>query len=178
VLCAGGVFADRPGLGSYGVFNRLYSNNAAQLGYAPYIGDGSAVMALLHVDDAVAALLAVLVLTLDPASASRRASPEARWFNAGGQAVPWKTIAEVYGKALGKAPKQVPFDQAGFMAGYAVLIPACADQSSLYAQAHRVEYARQGLEADRAWVEADEDGPGEQHYAPARWCHSAAVKAG
>jgi nucleoside-diphosphate-sugar epimerase len=29
VLCAGGVYADRPGLGSYGVFNRLYANNAA-----------------------------------------------------------------------------------------------------------------------------------------------------
>jgi nucleoside-diphosphate-sugar epimerase len=117
ILCAGGVFADRPGMGSYGVFNRLYSNNAKQLGYTPYIGDGSAVMALLHVDDVVAALLKVLALATDPASETRSATAESRWYNAGGMAVQWKTIAEVYGKALGLNTKQVAADQAGFMAG-------------------------------------------------------------
>jgi nucleoside-diphosphate-sugar epimerase len=104
-------------MGSHGVFNRLYSNNAKQLGYTPYIGDGSAVMALLHVDDVVAALLTVLALAVDPANETRTAAAEARWYNAGGMPVEWKTIAEVYGKALGLNTKQVAADQTSFMAG-------------------------------------------------------------
>ncbi|EIW72641.1 hypothetical protein TREMEDRAFT_66980 [Tremella mesenterica DSM 1558] len=97
---------------SSGVFVNLYSSNAKQLGYTPVIGDGSGVMQMIHIDDAVSAIIAVLKYTETASGASAH-----RYFIAPGFDYTWKRLAEVFGNALNLSPKTVSFEEAGFIAG-------------------------------------------------------------
>lgn len=58
ILCAGGVYGPRPnGILSSGVFVRLFTNNALQLGYVPYIGEGTGHMQLVSQTNLVPTLM-------------------------------------------------------------------------------------------------------------------------
>lgn len=140
VLSAGGVYGvPSAGVASTGVFVRLYTNNALGLGYAPYIGDGSAHMQLvrahhastrsrfngqIHIDDVISAtdvfLEQVLPTVGKPVAAD--IAPHTRYFNAPGYSYTWKHIAETWSAVLSHSAvrelpvKAVPMDQAGFIA--------------------------------------------------------------
>ncbi len=69
-----------------------------ELGFIPYIGNGTAIANLIHVDAVVSFTLKVLDLSLEP-SAPQGSSYE-RTFIIGGPDITWKEVAEVFAKAF------------------------------------------------------------------------------
>ncbi|WWC97215.1 hypothetical protein V866_004094 [Kwoniella sp. B9012] len=124
ILCTGGVYGQRPaGVSSAGVFVRLYTNNALQLGYTPYIGNGGGHMQLLHIQDLISAfdLFWVQVLSSIDSKGPIPKDASERYLFAPGYSVEWKRIAETWSKVfkdnfqLDLPVKNVPVEEAGFV---------------------------------------------------------------
>jgi len=100
-----------------GVIQLLMLEKAKELGFIPYVGEGTAITNALHVKDVTRFMLLVLALSL-------RETPQnsvyERCYIIGGQELPWKTVAHAFAKAmhvkgLVKTPeaKKVKLEDAG-----------------------------------------------------------------
>ncbi|OCF32144.1 hypothetical protein I316_06300 [Kwoniella heveanensis BCC8398] len=128
VLCTGGIYGQRPkGVPSAGVFVRLYTNNALQLGYTPYIGDGGAHMQLLHVDGLITAFdlfweqMISFIETKAKATGTLPTDVSERYLFAPGYSVDWKKLASTWSRVFkgnfGRVipVRQVSAEKAGFV---------------------------------------------------------------
>ncbi|WVW83203.1 hypothetical protein I302_105221 [Kwoniella bestiolae CBS 10118] len=125
ILCAGGVYGQRPAnISSSGVFVRLYTNNALRLGYTPYIGDGGAHMQLIHINDLLSAFDLFWTQVLSSTSVSKAQIPKdvsERYLFAPGYSVSWKHIAETWSRVFKDnfkrdiPVKNVSAEEAGFI---------------------------------------------------------------
>ncbi|WWC63318.1 uncharacterized protein I303_105918 [Kwoniella dejecticola CBS 10117] len=128
ILCTGGVYGQRPaGISSSGVFVRLYTNNALQLGYTPYIGDGGAHMQLIHIKDLLSAFdlfwgqVLASIKSKEEAKAQVPKDVSERYLFAPGYSVSWKRIAETWSKVFKDnfqrdvPVKNVSAEEAGFI---------------------------------------------------------------
>jgi nucleoside-diphosphate-sugar epimerase len=70
---------------------------AKELGFIPYIGEGTAITNALHVKDVTRFMLLVLKLSLHETPQN---SVFERCFIIGGQEMPWKTVAHAFAKAM------------------------------------------------------------------------------
>ena len=91
---------------------------AKELGFVPYIGEGTAIFNSLHVKDVTP--FVILLLSLSLRDDSPKGSVYERCFLIGGQETPWKIASEAFAQALHakgliKSPtaKQVDLENAG-----------------------------------------------------------------
>jgi len=103
---------------SLGIGYKLLTGNAISLGYTPYVGDGSAVLSTIHVNDALTFIYKIIDLAV--AQKEVTGSAESRWYNIYGERVSWKDLATVLAKTLHSKgvlpdaePRSVPLEQAG-----------------------------------------------------------------
>ena len=95
----------------------LITGNAKPLGYVPYVGDGSAVLATAHIIEIVSFLLKIIERA---AHGPAEGSVYSRWYNVQTKRVTWKDLATelaniMFTKGIfeSKEPKSVPIDEAG-----------------------------------------------------------------
>lgn len=81
-----------------GVIQLLYKLQAQELGFVPYVGDGSSLFQSLHVEDFPPFVLKVLEEALR--TDAPKDSVYARCYFATSQATPWKTVSEAFAKLL------------------------------------------------------------------------------
>lgn len=100
-----------------GVGYNLIVGNAKPLGYVPYVGDGSAVLATAHVVEVVSFLVKIIERA---AEGPTEGSVYSRWYNIQTARVSWKDLATELAKVMFKKgifkssePKSVAIDQAG-----------------------------------------------------------------
>jgi nucleoside-diphosphate-sugar epimerase len=100
-----------------GVGYNLVTGNAKPLGYVPYVGDGSAVLATTHIIEVISFLLKIIERAAEgPADGS----VYSRWYNLQTNRVAWKDLATELAKVMftkgifqSNEPKSVPIDEAG-----------------------------------------------------------------
>ena len=100
-----------------GVGYNLVVGNAKPLGYVPFVGDGSAVLATTHIVELVSFLLKIVERA---AEGSAEGSVYSRWYNIQTKRVAWKDVATELAKVMfakgifqSKEPKSVSIDDAG-----------------------------------------------------------------
>jgi hypothetical protein len=91
---------------------------AKELGFVPYIGDGTAITNQLHVNAITPFMLKLLDLSLQPDAP--QSSPFDRTYALGGTEIPWKDVSDVFAKAFhakgitdSPEPKSVTLESAG-----------------------------------------------------------------
>jgi nucleoside-diphosphate-sugar epimerase len=103
-------FANAPG-----VWVRWMIDNVETLGYSPYVGEGSCVFGLVHVDDVVDLML----LVAEKASSGEEYAPEdvlRNFYLCVDERLSNKVIAGEFAEVLGKELKSVSFEEAGTVA--------------------------------------------------------------
>lgn len=71
---------------------------AKELGFVPYVGDGTAITNQIHVDAITPFMLKVLGLSLEPSAP--QGSPYERTYVIGGTDIPWKDVSDIFAKAF------------------------------------------------------------------------------
>ncbi|KAF4450049.1 hypothetical protein F53441_6754 [Fusarium austroafricanum] len=110
----GGASANLP---TMGIGYKLIIGNAKPLGFVPYVGEGTAVVATAHVLDVVSFLIKISDLA---AQGPAEGSPYSRFYIVETSRVTWKDLATELAKVMHKRgifstdkPKSVLFEQAG-----------------------------------------------------------------
>ncbi|CAI7652364.1 unnamed protein product [Penicillium crustosum] len=102
---------------SIGVGYKILTSNAQSLGYVPYVGDGSSVLSVVHIDDGLKFLLRIVDIA---ATHKVVGSAESRYYITYGERVSWKDVAKVLARTLHKKgvlpspePRSVSIEEAG-----------------------------------------------------------------
>ena len=118
-LAAGAASAKAPG-----VWVLWNLENIQELGFSPYVGPGTSIIRLVHVDDVVDLMMLVFQRTLDTWDTYKPEDVYRNFYLAVNDAPEAKAVAEAYGELLfrmGKIPspipKQVTYEEAGKVAG-------------------------------------------------------------
>jgi nucleoside-diphosphate-sugar epimerase len=114
-----GVYGNSLGpVPALGVNQLLYKLQAQQLGFVPYVGDGSSLFQALHVEDFPPFALKVVEEALR--TDTPKESVYARCYIISSQAMPWKTVSGAFAKLLhaqgvvaSPEARSVPLEQAG-----------------------------------------------------------------
>ncbi|EXJ81067.1 hypothetical protein A1O3_07355 [Capronia epimyces CBS 606.96] len=118
VVCVAATYG--PNIGpssSLGLIYTILTSNSKQLGYVPYVGDGTSVVSTIHVADVVPFVTKVVGIagTQEP-----QGSAYSRYYMLHGERVAWKDLAAALAKTLyakgvvgSPEPKSVPMEQAG-----------------------------------------------------------------
>ncbi|EXJ69102.1 uncharacterized protein A1O5_08037 [Cladophialophora psammophila CBS 110553] len=100
-----------------GVAYNIFTSNAKQHGFVPYIGDGSAIASTVHVEDAVPFLTKIIGIA---GTEKPTGSAYSRYYILHGERVAWKELSSVLAKILhakgvvaSPEPKSVPAAEAG-----------------------------------------------------------------
>ncbi|KIX93585.1 uncharacterized protein Z520_10763 [Fonsecaea multimorphosa CBS 102226] len=100
-----------------GVAYNILTSNAKQLGFAPYVGDGSAKASLLHVGDGVPFVTKIVGIA---GTEKPSGSAYSRYYILHGERVAWKELSSALAKVLhakgvvaSPEPKSVPSAEAG-----------------------------------------------------------------
>ncbi|KIW16120.1 hypothetical protein PV08_06171 [Exophiala spinifera] len=99
IVFPSGIYGDAAGpIPALGVIQLIFREKAEELGFVPYVGEGSAVFNCLHVN----AIAPFMLLVLDAAihDASPRGSVYERCFLISGQKISWKDTAAAFAKSL------------------------------------------------------------------------------
>ncbi|MCJ1278759.1 hypothetical protein MMC21_006577 [Puttea exsequens] len=134
-VCPGGIYGqstDHIGVSigaaaakAAGVWVLWSLNNVKTLGFSPYVGPGTSIFRLVHVDDVVSLMMLVYQRALDTWDAYKPEDVYSHFYLCVDEAPESKKVAEAFGELLyreGKiaspVPKQVPYGEAGITAGY------------------------------------------------------------
>lgn len=71
---------------------------AKELGFVPYVGDGTAIVNLIHVDAVTSFVLKILDLSQEPSAP--QGSQYERTFFIGGPDIAWKEVSQAFAKAF------------------------------------------------------------------------------
>ncbi|ETI27423.1 hypothetical protein G647_09613 [Cladophialophora carrionii CBS 160.54] len=100
-----------------GVAYNILTSNAKQLGYAPYVGDGTAVASTVHIADAIPFLNKIVGIA---GTEKPTGSAYSRYYILHGERVSWKDMSTALAKVLHRKgdlsspePKRVPSAEAG-----------------------------------------------------------------
>jgi nucleoside-diphosphate-sugar epimerase len=99
VVFPSGIYGEAAGpIPALGVIQLVFREKAKELGFVPYVGEGSTIFNWVHVDAISPFMLQVLDLTL------REETPQGsvyeRTYLIGGQEMPWKDASEAFAKVL------------------------------------------------------------------------------
>ncbi|KIW95874.1 uncharacterized protein Z519_02939 [Cladophialophora bantiana CBS 173.52] len=101
-----------------GVVQLIFREKAKELGFVPYVGEGSAIFNCLHVNAIAPFMLKVLDLALH--DDTPQGSVSERCFPVGGEEINWKNVSETFAKVLhaeglvpGPQARSVTLDEAG-----------------------------------------------------------------
>ncbi|KAH8705805.1 hypothetical protein BGW36DRAFT_368196 [Talaromyces proteolyticus] len=104
-------------LPSLGIGYKILTGNAKSIGFVPYVGDGSALLSVIHVNDALNFILKIVDLAVSEVVTG---PAESRYYNIYGERVAWKDVATVLARTLHKKglfssseARSVPIEQAG-----------------------------------------------------------------
>lgn len=118
-LAAGAASANAPG-----VWVLWNLENIQELGFSPYVGPGTSIIRLVHVDDVVDLMMLVFQKALNTWDTYKPEDVYSNFYIAVEEAPDAKAVAEAYGQLLfrmGKiaspVPKQVSYEEAGKVAG-------------------------------------------------------------
>ena len=134
-VCPGGIYgqsADHIGASAgaaaakaAGVWVSWSLNNVKTLGFSPYVGPGTSIIRLVHVDDVVGLMMLVYQKALDTWDTYRPEDVFGHFYICVDEAPESKRVAEAFGELLyreGKiaspVPKQVSYEEAGTTAFY------------------------------------------------------------
>ncbi|TAQ84489.1 hypothetical protein B7494_g7180 [Chlorociboria aeruginascens] len=93
------IFGESAGpIRALGVIQLLMYQKAKELGFIPYIGDGTAIANQIHVDAVTHFMLKVLDLSLKPSAP--QGSQYERAFFIGGPDIAWREVSETFAKAF------------------------------------------------------------------------------
>ena len=135
IVCPGGIYGQSmdhiglstgaPAAKAAGVWVLWSLNNVKTLGFAPYVGPGTSIIRLIHVDDVVNLMMLVYRKALDTWDTYRPEDVYSHFYLCVDEAVEAKKVAEAFGELLhreGKIPsplpKQVSYEEAGQTAFY------------------------------------------------------------
>lgn len=98
--------------------------NVQELGFSPYVGPGTSINRLVHVDDVVDLMMLVFQKALDTWDTYKPEDVYSNFYIAANEAPEAKPVAEAFGNLLFRMrkiaspiPKQVTFEEAGKVAG-------------------------------------------------------------
>ena len=134
-VCPGGIYgqsADHvgssigdPSAKAAGVWVKWTLDNVTKLGFSPYIGPGTSIIRLIHVDDVVSLMMLVYRKAVETWDTYRPEDVFSHFYVCVDDVVESKMVAEAFGDLLhrqGKisspTPKQVSYDEAGTTAFY------------------------------------------------------------
>ncbi|KIW24385.1 uncharacterized protein PV07_10103 [Cladophialophora immunda] len=110
IVFPSGIYGEAAGpIPALGVVQLIYREKARELGFVPYVGEGSAIFNCLHVNAIAPFMLKVLDLALH--EDTPQGSVYERCFLIGGPEIAWKEASEAFSKAL-HAEGIVPSSQA------------------------------------------------------------------
>ena len=135
ILCPGGIYgqsANHIGLSigaaaakAAGVWVLWNLKNVETLGFSPYIGPGTSIIRLIHVDDVVSLMMLVYQKALDSWDTYKPEDVYSHFYLCVDETLENKKVAEAYGdflyregKIASPTPKQVSYDDAGTTAFY------------------------------------------------------------
>ncbi|KAK4941151.1 hypothetical protein LTR10_018824 [Elasticomyces elasticus] len=99
IVFPSGIYGEAAGpVPALGVIQLVFREKAQELGFVPYVGDGSAIFNCLHVKAITPFMLLLLGLALQEDKSQR--SVYERCFIIGGQEMPWKAASEAFAKSL------------------------------------------------------------------------------
>lgn len=99
IVFPSGIYGDAAGpIPALGVIQLIFREKAEELGFVPYVGEGSSVFNCLHVNAIAPFMLSVLGLAMR--GGSPRGSVYERCFLIGGQNLSWKVAAGAFAKSL------------------------------------------------------------------------------
>lgn len=99
IVFPSGVYGEAAGpIPALGVIQLIFREKAQELGFVPYVGEGSAIFNCLHVKAITPFMLLLLELALR--GDSQKESVYERCFLIGGQEVPWKATSEAFARSL------------------------------------------------------------------------------
>ncbi|OAP59885.1 hypothetical protein AYL99_04887 [Fonsecaea erecta] len=118
IVCFGITYGTNIGPApNLGVAYNIFTMNAKQHGFVPYVGDGSAVASTIHVADGVPFLTKIVGIA---GTEKPTGSAYSRYYILHGERVPWKELGSVLAKVLhakgvvaSPEPKSVPAAEAG-----------------------------------------------------------------
>ena len=134
-VCPGGIYgqsADHIGASigaaaakAAGVWVLWTLKNVTELGFSPYVGPGTSIIRLVHVDDVVSLMMLVYQKALDTWDTYKPEDVYTHFYVCVDEAPESKKVAQAFGEMLyrdGKiaspAPRQVPYEEAGTTAYY------------------------------------------------------------
>ncbi|EXJ61426.1 uncharacterized protein A1O5_11741 [Cladophialophora psammophila CBS 110553] len=99
IVFPSGIYGEAAGpVPALGVVQLIFREKAKELGFVPYIGEGSAIFNCLHVNAIAPFMLKVLDLALQ--DDTPQGSVYERCFLIGGEEIPWKNASEAFAKVL------------------------------------------------------------------------------
>ncbi|KAI1611505.1 hypothetical protein EDD36DRAFT_420456 [Exophiala viscosa] len=99
VVFPSGIYGEAAGpVPALGVIQLVFREKAKELGFVPYVGEGSAIFNCLHVKAITPFMLLLLGLALQ--EDSPQGSVYERCFIIGGQEMPWKTASGAFARSL------------------------------------------------------------------------------
>ena len=149
LICPGGIYgqsADHIGVSigaaaarPVGLWILSNLNNVKTLGFSPYIGPGTSIIGLVHVDDVVSLMMLVYQKALDTWDTYKPEDVYSHFYLCVDETLESKKVAEAFGELLyreGKiaspVPKQVSYEEAGttafFFAGNTMVQPVKAKE--------------------------------------------------
>ena len=135
IVCPGGIYgqsANHVGLSTgaaaakaAGVWVLWNLKNVETLGFSPYIGPGTSIIRLIHVDDVVSLMMLVYQRAQDTWETYKPEDVYSHFYVCVDEAVESKKVAKAFGeflhregKIVSAAPKQVSYEEAGTTAFY------------------------------------------------------------
>lgn len=132
-VCPGGVYGHSPdhigrsvGAASAfttGVWADYMFRNVEDLGFGAYVGEGTSLFGIIHVDDVVSLMLLVFQKVLDTDDTYQPEDVYRNWYNGIDKEEPSKKLATAFaqvqyrrGKIPSPSTKSVPYEEAGFVA--------------------------------------------------------------
>ncbi|KZF26916.1 NAD(P)-binding protein [Xylona heveae TC161] len=118
IVCQALTYGTAEGpLPSLGIGYKILTGNAQSVGFVPYVGEGSAVLSVIHINDAINFILKIVDVAV---TQEVTGSAESRYYIIYGERVSWKDLATALAKTLHKKgvfsspePRSVPLEQAG-----------------------------------------------------------------
>ncbi|KAJ8096430.1 hypothetical protein POJ06DRAFT_48772 [Lipomyces tetrasporus] len=123
-----------------GVWVDYMMRNTESLGFGAYVGSGTSVFGVIHVDDVVSLMLLVYQKVLDTVATYQPEDVYTHWYNGKYSEEPSKKLAAAFaavqarrGKIPAAETKSVPYSEAGFVARYIAgnMLIECNNSKSL-----------------------------------------------
>ena len=123
IVCPAGIYGNgtnnalEPASGPLppGVWVSWMMQNIETLGYSPYIGDGTSLMGLVHVDDVVTLMMLVFERVVRIGQSYKAEDVWSNFFVAYDEGKAWKKLAELFAELMGSKAKKVNWEDAGIV---------------------------------------------------------------